>query len=439
MTAFAGKFDAALKIYGLSTLRHEQLPSGTTNASPSCHRYSGQSKDLCDNLKDVVSKIHAGGFRMVVLLLPKKDPELYGAIKQICDVFVGVVSICHVMNRFTRSLQPKLDDNFFANLCMKANLKLANSAHLTVNQQLSRAPGILSNSCMIMGIDVTHAGPLSYHRAPSVAAVVGSVDQSFAQWPASLRANYPRGENDKKEKEAMEEVVPLRAMVLERLRDFRQRNSRASLQRLIIYRDGLSESQFRMCQERELASINGALDEFTQENGNHKPRVLLICTVKRHQTRLFPIPGQMNNPILTKSPRQGAPDNPLPGSWVSDRITYGEGNDFFLYSHQAIQGTARPTHYVVLHNEESHKLETIAEMTHQLCYLFGRATRSVSVCPAAYYADLACDRARHYVRRFYNAPKVDGPRETFDIERDGPEFERLIQPHKRIRNTMFYI
>ncbi|KIV95896.1 hypothetical protein PV10_03497 [Exophiala mesophila] len=436
--AFQGKFDEALKIYGVR-LTHRNLTTGMTSMSPWCYQYTGRLQDYYSGLEELFAKISAGGSRMVVLLLPKKDPELYGAIKRICDTSVGVVSICHVMEKVDGSFEPKSDVTFFGNLCMKANLKLTSSSVLTVNQRLTHTPPILSDVCMIMGIDVTHPGPWSYHRAPSVAAVVGSTDGAFAQWPASLRANYPRTANDKKKKEAMEEVVPLKTMVLERLNDFKRRLPNHPLKRLIVYRDGLSESQFRMCQERELASINAALDEFTQDNQDVKPKVLLICTVKRHQTRLFPIPGQQTNPILTKNHDEGAPNNPRPGTWVSDRITYGEGNDFFLYSHQAIQGTARPTHYVILHNEEKHGLRTIAQMTHQLCYLFGRATRSVSVCPAAYYADLACDRARHYVRRFYHAPNAHGPRETFDTERDGPEFDRLLRPHDNIKGTMFYI
>lgn len=40
---------------------------------------------------------------------------------------------------------------------------------------------------------------------------------------------------------------------------------------------------------------------------------------------------------------------------------------------------------------------TIAYQTHNLCYLFGRATKSVSICPPAYYADLVCERGRCYI------------------------------------------
>lgn len=40
---------------------------------------------------------------------------------------------------------------------------------------------------MMVGIDVTHAGPGSKIGTPSIAAVVASIDDSFAHFPCSLR------------------------------------------------------------------------------------------------------------------------------------------------------------------------------------------------------------------------------------------------------------
>ena len=39
---------------------------------------------------------------------------------------------------------------------------------------------------MVKGIDVTHPSPRSLPGTPSIAAVVASVDENFAQYPASL-------------------------------------------------------------------------------------------------------------------------------------------------------------------------------------------------------------------------------------------------------------
>lgn len=47
---------------------------------------------------------------------------------------------------------------------------------------------------MMVGIDVTHPGPGSREGTPSIAAVVASVDDSFVQFPASLRIQQTKKE-----------------------------------------------------------------------------------------------------------------------------------------------------------------------------------------------------------------------------------------------------
>lgn len=47
---------------------------------------------------------------------------------------------------------------------------------------------------MMVGIDVTHPGPGSREGTPSIAAVVASVDDSFVQFPASLRIQESKKE-----------------------------------------------------------------------------------------------------------------------------------------------------------------------------------------------------------------------------------------------------
>lgn len=49
-------------------------------------------------------------------------------------------------------------------------------------------------STMMVGIDVTHPGPGSREGTPSIAAVVASTDNSFVQFPASLRIQQTKKE-----------------------------------------------------------------------------------------------------------------------------------------------------------------------------------------------------------------------------------------------------
>lgn len=71
-------------------------------------------------------------------------------------------------------------------------------------------------------------------------------------------------------------------------------------------------------------------------------------------------------------------------------------SDFYIASHPGLQGTSKPTHYHVLHDENHFTADTLQVFTYRLCYLYCRATRSVSVCPPAYYAHLVATRARFH-------------------------------------------
>ncbi|RUP22137.1 PAZ domain-containing protein, partial [Jimgerdemannia flammicorona] len=60
-----------------------------------------------------------------------------------------------------------------------------------------------------------------------------------------------------------------------------------------------------------------------------------------------------------------------------------------LQSHAGIQGTSRPTHYQVLHDEYDLEADELQNLCYRLCYTYGRCTRSVSVVPPVFYADMA--------------------------------------------------
>jgi eukaryotic translation initiation factor 2C len=61
-------------------------------------------------------------------------------------------------------------------------------------------------------------------------------------------------------------------------------------------------------------------------------------------------------------------------------------NDFFLQAHAGLQGTTRPTHYTVVHDDNELKADVLQGLTHGMAYLFARATKAVSLVPPAYYA-----------------------------------------------------
>ncbi|KAI7579212.1 hypothetical protein KC346_g19223, partial [Hortaea werneckii] len=76
--------------------------------------------------------------------------------------------------------------------------------------------------------------------------------------------------------------------------------------------------------------------------------------------------------------------------------------EFWLQAHQGLQGTARPAHYVILKDDIKFEADELQKFTHNMCYLFNRATKAVSICPPAYYADLLCERGRSYLHSTLN-------------------------------------
>lgn len=60
----------------------------------------------------------------------------------------------------------------------------------------------------------------------------------------------------------------------------------------------------------------------------------------------------------------------------------------------------KATHYTVVYDENRLQADEIQQGTHDISYLYARATKAVSLIPPAYYADLACERGRCYLNNF---------------------------------------
>jgi eukaryotic translation initiation factor 2C len=88
--------------------------------------------------------------------------------------------------------------------------------------------------------------------------------------------------------------------------------------------------------------------------------------------------------------------NCLPGTVVDSTVVSPFIFDFYLQSHASLQGTSRPTHYYVLYDENGFNPDTLQSLSYNLCYVYARCTRAVSMVPPVYYAYLACSRARFH-------------------------------------------
>jgi eukaryotic translation initiation factor 2C len=155
--------------------------------------------------------------------------------------------------------------------------------------------------------------------------------------------------------------------------------------RIVYYRDGVSDAEFPEILKKELQVIQNVCLNLDPESG-WCPEITMVIVQKRHHVRFFQQDGSKLD-----NPKSG---NAAPGHVVDRGITHPKLFDFYLLSHAGIQGTSRPTKYTVLADGSNFSSDEIQQLTYNLCWLYQRCTRAVSIPTPVYYAHLAAARAR---------------------------------------------
>ncbi|KAH9474635.1 Protein argonaute PNH1 [Psilocybe cubensis] len=353
---------------------------------------------------------------MVMVLLSSADKHIYSGIKHLCDCTLDVPTVC-VHSAKIRKEKGQLQ--YFANVALKFNMKLGGVNHALDPKSMS---WLKEAPTMLVGIDVTHPGPGSAKGTPSIAAVVASCEPEFAQYPASMEI-----QESKKEM-----VTNLAKMVFERLTLFRTRN-KILPKRILVYRDGVSEGQFNTVVEEELPAIRFACTKFDTTQGPYRPLITVVICGKRHHTRFYP----------TEEANADHNGNPRAGTVVDRGVTSVYNFDFFLQAHGGLQGTTRPTHYYVVHDDIGFHADQLQILTNSVSYLFARATKAVSLVSPAYYADLACERGRCYLHKL-----LQGVTSSAGSSASGENEEAVMREAQqlwrggvgaKLKDTMFYL
>ncbi|XP_046622412.1 protein argonaute-2 isoform X1 [Neodiprion virginianus] len=303
--------------------------------------------------------------QLVCVVLPGKTP-VYAEVKRVGDTLLGMATQC-VQAKNVNKTSPQT----LSNLCLKINVKLGGINSILVP---SIRPKVFNEPVIFLGADVTHP-PAGDNKKPSIAAVVGSMDAHPSRYAATVRVQQHR----------QEIIQELSSMVRELLIMFYKSTGGYKPHRIILYRDGVSEGQFLHVLQHELTAIREACIKLESE---YKPGITFIVVQKRHHTRLF---------CADKKEQSGKSGNIPAGTTVDVCITHPTEFDFYLCSHQGIQGTSRPSHYHVLWDDNHFESDELQCLTYQLCHTYVRCTRSVSIPAPAYYAHLVAFRARYHL------------------------------------------
>jgi hypothetical protein len=379
---------------------------------------------------------NTGQTLFLLIILPRQDTHVYGVVKKLCDVVYGFHTVCSVESTFGKS-----NVMTFANIGLKWNLKNGGDNHGVVEATGSL---LASGRTMVVGYDVTHPTNMEKKLSkvgmglaggsnmgddgpPSLVGLVASIDGAFSQWPAVAWAQESR-------QEMLGE--PLYEHFGSRLALWRKHNKNTLPEYILIYRDGVSEGQFSQVLSVELPHIRRACANAYPKG--RTPKISIVVSVKRHQTRFYPTDPAN---VATKG-------NIKPGTVVDRGITQARVWDFYLTAHNALQGTARPAHYTVLLDEIFRSLGTLSgeqkanrleRMTLDLCYRFGRATKAVSICPPAYYADIVCERARIHRPEYFDFDEGSSTSTLAGGAQASSWKSNRIDVHPRLKDTMYYI
>ncbi|WVF69797.1 hypothetical protein IAT40_004576 [Kwoniella sp. CBS 6097] len=348
--------------------------------------------------------------QLVLVIMPRKDVQMYQQIKSIAaeGLLKPIVTQCLQAQKIKgdRGL-----DQYCGNVAMKVHSKLGGLTHQVQHQ--------IEKNMMMIGADVSHPPPKGGPIPPSIAVTVCAVNGENNKFVPAIRLQEGR----------VEIISDLENMMYDHLVTF-EKNMKAKPEKILFFRDGVSEGQYSHCVQLEVDAIKKA----TQRFKGYNPKITFVICAKRHAMRFF----------AENDGDRDRTGNLPPGTIVDSQVTSPMVHDFYLQAHAGLQGTARPTHYVVVADENKYTADKLQQLVNTLCYSYARATRAVSLVPVAYYADIVAEKVRSWV---YTDDSEDstvaastigsGPREnlTFDPLR----LKKRIEGDADFNNVAWYM
>ena len=90
-----------------------------------------------------------------------------------------------------------------------------------------------------------------------------------------------------------------------------------------------------------MPEIIDAFKKYDTTRARYRPKLSVIVCGKRHHTRFYPMQAENADQL----------GNPRPGTVVDQGVASVYNFDFLPQAHGCLQGTTRPTHCFVVHDE----------------------------------------------------------------------------------------
>ncbi|KAL8728397.1 MAG: hypothetical protein Q9166_005442 [cf. Caloplaca sp. 2 TL-2023] len=404
----------------LQALRNQIRVCGLGIAAPlPAEGYHTDLGEADDDVTDgafqaALQRAKTDGVKFLFVILESQSKAIHSRLKYYGDIVVGIQHTTLISKKYEAQCSKKdCGANYFADVMQKVNVKIGGINHILAPQG-NPLEFLTQSPTMLVGVDVTHPAPKSMIKAPSVIGLVASFERTFTQWLGTTQLQEGRKEI----------VGSIGELMGERLRLFGENNN-CYPKNILIYRDGVSEGQFKTVLKEEVSAIGEVCNQKYTSKKLALPKIVVIICDKRHRTRFYP--------TKEKDADQRHNFNPKAGTVVDRGVTSEKFHDFYIQPHAALTGTAKPCHCTVIRDDIKIGPDVLQKITHNLSYLYGRATKAVSLCPPAYYADIMCERGNKYLAKYLNKQWPPGTEFSFDRS------PWIRDVHKELQDTMFYI
>ena len=131
-------------------------------------------------------------------------------------------------------------------------------------------------------------------------------------------------------------------------------------------------------------------------------------------------------------------------SLLQEMVLTSFSHFLFFSAHGGLQGTTKPTHYFVVHDDIGFTPDLLQNLTNHVSYMFARATKAVSLASPAYYADLACERGRCYLHKLLQGHGSSGGSASSGaneevVFREAAQLWNSGVSGAALKDTMFYL
>ncbi|KRZ01989.1 Protein argonaute-2 [Trichinella zimbabwensis] len=361
--------------------------------------------------------VHDHKVTYALCILPNTKDWFRGFLKYLSETKYGIITQCILKKTVVKAMRDRNPDTLYFNLALKVNSKNGG-----VNNEVSQESDVIRTwmrpGVMFMGIDVNHPGNAGIKSdtkktadlEPSVIGVVANCGKSISDYRMQCRLQSSR-------QEQLDGVV-FKEIILWFLEKY-EKNNGILPERLIVYRDGVSESQFKMVVNSEVKVFQNA---FKQLKENYNPKLTVIVVTKRHNTKFF----KTDINVHTHVQEQNIP----PGTVIDTAVVSPFLYDFYLCGHQGLLGTSRVSHYIVLHDDNKFDADSIQMLTYALCHTYQKCSRSVSLPSPVYHAHHVATRGKEL---FLAAIREKGDRNVHFEEVEGK-----LKILEKVSNGMFW-